>query len=128
MPLNKGYPSKNTIVTPKVSHHTLHSPPYTYVIHYMYINICRSLCVRGAWFLLVLAKYWIKIQIQVDFQLGYFQKNQQISIGLILAQHGIYFERICSIKNKLLWSSFKTWTSGRLQCKPLGLVLIYVIG
>jgi hypothetical protein len=27
MPLNKGYPTKNTIVTPKMSHHTLHSPP-----------------------------------------------------------------------------------------------------
>jgi hypothetical protein len=26
MPLNKGYPTKNTIVTPKASHHTLHSP------------------------------------------------------------------------------------------------------
>jgi hypothetical protein len=26
MPLNKGYPIKNTIVTPKVSHHTLQSP------------------------------------------------------------------------------------------------------
>ncbi len=26
MPLNKGYLAKNTIVTPKVSHHTLHSP------------------------------------------------------------------------------------------------------
>ncbi len=26
MPLNKGYPTKNTIVTPKVNHHTLHSP------------------------------------------------------------------------------------------------------
>ncbi len=28
MPLNKGYPTKNTIVTPKVNHHTLHSPSY----------------------------------------------------------------------------------------------------
>ncbi len=26
MPLNNGYLAKNTIVTPKVSHHTLHSP------------------------------------------------------------------------------------------------------
>jgi len=26
MPLNKGYLAKNTIVTPKVSHHILHSP------------------------------------------------------------------------------------------------------
>jgi hypothetical protein len=26
MPLNKEYPTKNTIVTPKVNHHTLHSP------------------------------------------------------------------------------------------------------
>ncbi len=26
MSLNKGYPTKNTIVTPKVNHHTLHSP------------------------------------------------------------------------------------------------------
>jgi hypothetical protein len=26
MPLNKGYPIKNTIVKPKVNHHTLHSP------------------------------------------------------------------------------------------------------
>jgi hypothetical protein len=26
MPLNKGYPTKNTIATPKMSHHTLHSP------------------------------------------------------------------------------------------------------
>jgi hypothetical protein len=25
MPLNKGYPTNNTIVTPKVSHHNLHS-------------------------------------------------------------------------------------------------------
>jgi hypothetical protein len=29
MLLNKRYPTKNTIVTPKVNHHTLHSPPTT---------------------------------------------------------------------------------------------------
>jgi len=27
MLLNKGYPTKNTIVTPKMNHHTLHSLP-----------------------------------------------------------------------------------------------------
>jgi hypothetical protein len=35
MPLNKGCPTKNTIVTPKVSHHTLHSPSCGLLVGFM---------------------------------------------------------------------------------------------
>jgi hypothetical protein len=44
MPLNKGYPIENTIVTPKVNHHTLHSPSYGLSIEgFMLIEIDSKL-------------------------------------------------------------------------------------
>jgi hypothetical protein len=44
MPLNKGYPTKNTIMTPKVSHHTLHSPTHEPIHHVLKDDLGEVKC------------------------------------------------------------------------------------